>query len=34
MVIVVTGPENSGSKMCARTIAHVLNVCDLHQLFL
>jgi|TARA_B110000240_G_scaffold196964_1_gene250653 hypothetical protein len=28
MVIVVTGPENSGSKMCARTIAHVLNVCD------
>ena len=28
MKILVTGPENSGSKLCARTIAHVLNVCD------
>lgn len=28
MIVIVTGPENSGSKLCARTIAHVLKICS------
>ena len=31
MIIVVTGPENSGSKLCARTIAHVLKICKFDE---
>lgn len=27
-MIIVTGPENSGSKLCARIIAHVLGIRD------
>ena len=27
MIVIVTGPANTGSRLCAKTIAHVLGVC-------